>query len=309
VNEVLTYQWNLSERLSLINYLNIIGFACKSLWKKRFDIALLPRYDFDIYHATILIYLSGAHWRIGFSEKVNDRKWKINAGFDCMLSYAFNDTMLRHEVERGLDLLRYLKIDIKDDSLELWLEHEDESFADQLLTNYKLCNSENLIALSPSGGGSPLKQWPLENYVELGLWLQREHHARILVVGGIADMGIGRELASKLGPSAIDASGKTTLKQTAALLKRCCLFIGNDSGPMHIASAVGAPVVGIFGPSCPHRFMPWNNPRVIVREPVPCSPCITANHNDRCEQCIWPETYCLSRITLNHVKKAVHTIC
>lgn len=278
-------------------------FAARHLWRRRYDLAFLPRWDTDYYFATFLAYWSGARRRLGFSEAVTAKKRWANCGFDRLLTEAIFDKPLRHETDRPLLLLGEVGLE-KAGPQEIKIGEEDRSFAEALLRSEGIGPDEMLIGMGPSGGHSVLKQWPLENFARLGRQLQEEQGGRLLLFGGPDEAALGAALAEKIGPSAVNLAGRTSLKQSAALMTRCRVYVGNDSGPTHVAAAVGAPVVAIFGSSCPHRFHPGEN-TALVWHPLPCSPCRTINHEERCQVCIFDEPRCLTQITVDEVQQAV----
>jgi ADP-heptose:LPS heptosyltransferase len=306
VNEVLTYDWKVPKLLKpLHRHWRALCLARKSLWKRRFDLAILPRWDADDYHATFLVYFSGAPLRVGYSERVNPKKQEFNKGFDSLLTHVLVDNSLKHEVERNLDILSFMGCKIQEKHLELWLSEEDEIFAKDILMNHKY-GGEVLIAMG-IGAGIANRKWPLKLYIELGDWLIKEYNAKILIVGGSKEKELGLIFKQVVGSGVINVAGITTLRRTAALLKRCHLYIGNDSGPMHIAAAVGTPVVEL---SChpitgsideinsPFRFGPWGVKKIVIQPKEPLPPC-----EERC--IVYDKPHCILGITVDQVKQAV----
>ncbi len=95
----------------------------------------------------------------------------------------------------------------------------------------------------------------------------------MILFGSSGDSNIENEIKEKMRYKPFSLIGKTTLKSLAAWIKRCSLFITNDSGPMHIAAAVGTPIVAIFGSTDPFETSPLSDNYKIVRKPADCSPC------------------------------------
>ncbi|MBI3583570.1 MAG: glycosyltransferase family 9 protein [Nitrospinae bacterium] len=309
VNEVLTYDFNTQGCLwQLRRHCRALRLAWRHLWKHRFDIAILPRWDVDHYHGTFIVYFSGASWRVGYSENVIERKKKLNSGYDYLFTHVIDDKTVKHEVEHNMDLIRFLGGDVQNDRLEVWLGEEDKAFADSMLRRCGVKAGELVIGFGASGGNSSLKQWPASNFIELGRRLMIKYNSRILIVGSSGEESLGSEIEQELGSSVINAVGNITLRQMAALLKRCRLYVGNDSGPMHVASAVGIPVVAIFGSSCHHRFGPWGDRQTILWQALPCSPCFQSQHLDRCNSCIFDHPRCIFDITIEQVQRAVEDI-
>ena len=305
-NEVLTYEWKVKGRLgTLRRHLGAFCLAQKRLWRRRFDLAILPRWDADYYNGTFLAYFSGAPWRVGYSENVITHKKRWNTGFNRLLTHSLEDSNIKHEVEHNLDVIRLIGGEVHDSQLELWLSPEDDRFIDELLRDHRVISSDLLIGLVP-GAGAPKREWPISSFAELGLWLHKTYNAKVLLVGGPGEETLGEELQQRLSYSAINIIGQTTLRQTVALLKRCKLYIGNDVGPMHMAAAVGVPVVELschpkngrpLSPNSPLRFGPWRVEHTILQPKTPLWPCS--------EECIANQPHCILGITAEQVKEAL----
>jgi heptosyltransferase-2 len=122
-------------------------------------------------------------------------------------------------------------------------------------------------------GGRQVKQWPVERFVSVARSLADREGATIVLTGGPGDEGMLREARAAL-PSdrVIDISGAGLLT-VAAVFERCDLMITGDTGPMHVAAAVGLPIVAVFGPSDPRRYAPRGAHDRVVRIDLPCAPC------------------------------------
>lgn len=306
VNEVLTYDWEVNGRLGALRcHGRALQLAWRHLWKQRFDLAILPRWDTDYYYGTFVTYFSSAPWRVGYSENVTAGKRRLNYGFDCLLTHVVDDSTPKHEVEHNLDIIRLIGGEVHDSRLELWLSPEDEVFAREFLRDYGVISSDLLIGLAP-GAGAPKREWPISSFAELGLWLQKRYNVKLLLVGGPREEMLGEELQQRLSCSVINTIGQTTLRQTVALLKRCKLYIGNDAGPMHMAAAVGVPVVELschpengtpLSPNSPLRFRPWGVEHTVLQPEAPLYPCS--------EECISDRPHCILGITAEQLKEAI----
>ena len=134
VNEVLVYDWNVcGQKRNLIRHFRILKLALLRLWKRNFDLAILPRWDCDYYHSSFLAYLSGAKARVAYSEEVTTYKRMLNKGYDKLFTHVLTDNYLKHEVEHNLEVITFLRGNIDDDRLELWVDKEDERSAQALL--------------------------------------------------------------------------------------------------------------------------------------------------------------------------------
>jgi ADP-heptose:LPS heptosyltransferase len=125
-----------------------------------------------------------------------------------------------------------------------------------------------------SSGGRESKQWHLDRFAEVARTLARERNATVVLTGSPADRPLVDAVKRGLGAvRVIDAAGELDLVVLAALLAKLDLFVTGDTGPMHLAAAVGTPVVALFGPANPRRYGPLAEQRRVVRVDLPCSPC------------------------------------
>jgi lipopolysaccharide heptosyltransferase II len=276
-----------------------LSFARRHLWPARYDIALVPRWGEDVYDASILALLSGAPCRVGYSA----RRPTKNGAYDRFYTLAVDDRSVRHEVERNLHLLSELRTDVHDDALELWLSDEDERVASQALAS---TGAESLVALSP-GAGSPRRIWPIQRYVEVGYWFV-DRGARLVIVGGPGDESWGAELR-RIGGDVIDLTNRITIRETAAVLAHCSLFCGSDSGPMHLAAAVGVPIVEVschpvsgddLHPNSPKRFGPWGVPNRVVQPETPRDHCTAG--------CRFEVPHCILNVRVDSVLAAIESL-
>lgn len=151
---------------------------------------------------------------------------------------------------------------------------EDREFARLFLHAWGIEDGSPLIAIHPGGEGFGGKKcWRADGFAQVGLALAEEFGARILLLGGDSDQERSGYVCERIGRHAINGTGTTTLTQTAALVERCQLFIGNDSSPLHISASMGTPVVGIYGPSNPANFYPFGVRNVVIRAERHCAPC------------------------------------
>ena len=153
--------------------------------------------------------------------------------------------------------------------------HDDEREACDLLSDADA--PEAPIVLHP-GSGWPLKNWPARRWRRVAVELAHRWRTRPLVAGTAAERGLAREVAD--GTPALELAGRLSLGALAAVHGRARLVVTTDSGALHLAAAMGAPVVGLFGPGDPVLFAPLAPPdRVrVVRVGLPCSPCGTLEH-------------------------------
>ncbi len=148
------------------------------------------------------------------------------------------------------------------------------------------------------GATKPANRWLPERFGQLARALQRELELPICLTGGPGDRATAERAKEECRDTPLrDLAGQTTLRQLVALARRARLFIGCDTGPMHIAAAVGTPVIALFGPADPARTGPWGEGHRIVRVPPWCAPC----NRKTCNQ---PRHACMEDISVSLVLEA-----
>jgi len=309
VNEVLPFDPRYGGRFGRLGqHGKALTLARKYLWKRKFDLALLPRWDADYYESAFVAYFSGAPWRVGYAENVSKAKQRLNRGYDTLLTRAFDAPEVRHEVERSLDFLKRAGGSVREDRLELWLSAKDREGARTALVSRGVTQGETLVAIAP-GAAVPKRVWRLGRFIELGRALKQELGARILIVGANEDRAVAARLREEVGPSAIDLTGETTLRQTAALLEHTILVVANDSGPMHLGAAAGAAVLEIschptngnaLHDNSPMRFRPWCKEFEVLQPTEPAAPC-----TDGCE---WHEAHCILGVSVEMALNAARRL-
>ena len=268
---------------------------------------LLPRWGVDGVFATYLAYFTGASARVGFSEEVDEHKRRRNRGFDGLLTHALPFDGWQHDVAHTLTVLRALGVQPVGDSLELWPDAADQAFAERALADLRAgarpgCGP--MVAICPSGGHSALKQWPPARFAALADRLRAEFDAALVLVGAPGEEALGATVQRASAGVMRSLVGQTTLRQLAAVLRGCDLYVGNDAGPLHVAAAVGTPVVGVYGSSDPTRFGPWGGRAHVVWRPPPCAPAYRPDRPDRCPRCVLSEPICLTGISVDDVLDA-----
>jgi heptosyltransferase-3 len=204
----------------------------------------------------IVTLFSGARYRVGYRFK-----WRQYC-YTIVVKPRGGEV---HNTEFNLDALRAIDVPIVSNTIEFPLDAASEHFAGEFFTRQvqRQPGSDFIVALNP-GGGWYTKRWRIPQYARLGDALVNEYGAKVLLVWGPGEEKDVRELQSTMTQPSLPLP-ETTLKQLGAILRRCHLLVTNDSGPMHIAAAVGTPVVAIFGPTNPELQGPVGAGHEIVR--------------------------------------------
>ena len=239
------------------------GKLIRELRKERFTLSITSTGTNPV-KSGLLCFLSGIKFRSG--ENVGGK------GFFYNLRIPFDKD--RHEVESNIQLVQSLGIEVKDRSLFVQRSEEDRNFAGDLFTQHSL-KGKSVIGIHPGSGvhQAGFKRWPKERFSRLADQLIGDLEAEVILFGGADEVELADEIKKMMRSEPIVMSGKTSLAQTAALIEKCRLFISNDSGLLHVASAVNTPVIGIFGPTNPKRTGLYSDSSAVIRKELGCSPC------------------------------------
>jgi len=154
------------------------------------------------------------------------------------------------------------------------LTADDEEFAKGYLAGHGVEDSDLLICIHP-GAGAPVKLWRNEAWAQVADTLAKLYRAKVILTGSSEESPLCRAIAEQMTTQPIVAAGETSLGELAAILARCRLVIGVDSGPLHLAVALGTPTVHLFGPVDSRAFGPWGDParHIVVTSEMDCIPC------------------------------------
>jgi len=189
--------------------------------------------------------------------------------------------------------------------LKVWISDTEHAFAQAWLAERGLLSGKRLVGMH-TGGSSRGRSWRAARFVQLCRELRSRYDAEVLMVGGSEELPGALEIARQASGDPWVVAGQTTVGQLAALLSRCQLFIGGDSGPLHLAAAVGLRVVAIFGRSDPAWSGPVGEGHEIVRVELECSPCRGMPHSQWWRRC--RRYRCLDLISVEHVLQPVGRI-
>ena len=201
-----------------------------------------------------------------------------------------------------MDFLRYLGIEPKDKKLFIPVNSEADKWRQEFFKQEGISEGDKLLALSPAAS-CPSRIWPGERFAQVADRLAQKYGFKILVIVSAKDSKYANDLIKYMRSSAINLAGKTSITQLASLLRKCGLLISNDSGPVHLACAVGTPVISIFGRNQaglgPKRWGPVG-PRDKFLHKASCIECLAHN----CQK----EFACLKSITVDDVVSAADSI-
>ena len=280
-------------------------------WRaRRYDLAI--NLEGDI-RSHVLMSESGAAWCAGFGMAGGGPLLDDDVLFDPrshtavngvrLVRAAFGETPARQEwpVE-GLDAAVRLP------RAGLTIPPEAFQEADAMLRDVAARAPGRPLVGLHIGAGRAVKEWPAARTAEVGAWAIRERGAALVLTGTAVNRSAADEVRRLLpaGAPVLDTVGVASLLPLAALLTRLSLFVTPDTGPMHLAAALGTPLVALFGPSSPERWGPFSPNARVVRVDLPCSPCNRIrNPPARCQGCT-PD--CMDGVLVRQVADAAASL-
>ena len=261
----------------------IISFI-KKLRQRHYDLVI----DFHgLFKSSILVFLSRSKRKLGYDS------WQELSGL--FLNEKIFEEMDKHAVDRYLDFTRYLGGKAEQVRFLLPMNKEEERRAQILLDQYHLEDGK-FIAFNPVALWET-KLWDNKKFAHLADLINNELHMKIVFTG--TEKKSLEDITSFMTAESVNLGGETTLMNLAYIYKKARMVVTTDSGPMHLAAAVGTPVIAIFGPTDPSRTGPYGVGHTVIRSAEDCSPCFL-------KKC--PTKKCMENITPEQVFSAVKKI-
>jgi len=240
------------------------------LRRERFGTAVLLQNAFE---AAWIARRAGIHERIGYARDA--RAWLLTRA----VPVPQRGEIPAHESYYYLELLRragWLAYLPEVDEVKLKVSVAAAESAESALRKAGIRSRTHTvprIALAPGAAYGSAKCWPAERYASLAGRLIADFDADVIIFGAASERDVAQRIAGAMRHGVVNLAGETRIGELPALLAACDLFIGNDSGAMHVAAAVGLPVVAVFGPTDPGGTSPLAARLALVQEGVSCSPC------------------------------------
>ncbi len=269
------------------NLKNIHNFI-KELRDTHYDLII----DFQgLLKSGILVGLAGGTRKIGF-----DKGMQRNEGAHLFLNERIPAVnMDRHALERNLVLLRSLGISADEVEYRIPVGQSERAAAAELLWKHGVGTRRPLVALNPITRWET-KLWNCRNFAGLADCIIDELSACVVFTGSRNDRDAISSIIDEMKHRAANMAGETNLKELAALYEKCALAVTTDTGPMHLAAAVGTSVVALFGPTAPWRTGPYGSRHQVVRAEMKCSPCFK-------RKC--PTVKCMQQISVKQVMETI----
>ena len=262
--------------------------ACRELARiivqlrnEQFDLAVLFQNAFE---AAFLTSLGGVTYRVGYNTD----------GRGLLLTHKVERDraiLSAHQVEYFLGLIEAMGWEAEEKEPILYVSDEDALSAARLLSSKGVEDYHFVVGLNPGAAYGSAKRWPADRFAAVGDWASQRWNARIVLFGSFSEREIAAQVEKLMHADPINLCGETALGQAMALIKRCNIFVTNDSGLMHIAAAVNTPLVAVFGPTDPIQTSPFGGRARMVRHSVECSPCLkqVCPSDHRCMISVKPE--------------------
>ena len=278
LDEVITLDRNVANR-NISETRRVVA----ELRRRKFDLAI----DFQRkFRTSLLAYLSGAKYSVGYHQP---------CGALCVVRVP--DRVNKHAIDRNFDLLSAIGIQTDAKEMELFLADSNREYAKQVLADAHTDSRGPKIGLFP-GAGWKHREWSPERFAAIGDLAYEHFGAQTLIFGGPNEKDLVDKVAGYMVSSPVRLAGDLKIRQLAALIEKCDVFVTNDTGPMHISVAVKTPTVALFGPGNHIKFQPIGQAHTTIRHNVPCSPC--KQFTDRCK-----DNICMKLITVDEVWEAV----
>lgn len=262
------------------------------LRKRNYDLAVDIRGEFPL---AMLIWLSGARRRVG---------WDCGGG-GFLLTESPRWTPRRPEVESRLALLAELDIALPEGETERGprIDPPDAARRNLLRRLAEVAVPGKPLFAIHLGAGTSAKRWPIDSWRSLVARLIADQGVQVAVLGGEEDRQLGAALAADFAAADVsDWTGNLRLDETAALIEQADLFVGADSGPAHLAAAVGTPAVVLFsGTNDSRQWRPFGPHVAVVRHEVACSPC----HRT---ECFWADHPCMRGLSVPTVLSEIQRL-
>jgi heptosyltransferase-2 len=157
--------------------------------------------------------------------------------------------------------------------IRVGIQDSDAAAAEKMLRTAGIQEHETVVGINPGAFYGAAKRWFPDRYAAVADALAKRYDARIVIFGSSSDVRVAEEVAAKMVSCPVVLTGRTTLGELMALIKKCRLLITNDSGPMHLAAALDVPQLAIFGSTSEIATGPLSTRAVVIKHPVECSPC------------------------------------
>lgn len=276
----------------------IEGFRLlRNIRSRRFDIV----YDFTRNDRSSLISLcSGAGERVGF--RVDERRRLRDRIYTTQAFWSVEDHKRYHIVDLYLKLLEASHIPVTTRVVGMTVAPDDQKKAHALINKVVTRKQGELLVMVHPGARAASRLWPVENFAAVCDEIQSRYPAKVVLVASSKEQELVTLIGARVQTKVAIITDTVSIPVLAAMLKEADLFIGHDSGPIHIAAAVGTPVIVLFGAQKRSIWEPRGEHCVTLQAPMPCNPCAFP---DKCQPGDSDKMFCVRKISVAAVLAAV----
>jgi heptosyltransferase-2 len=276
--------WTEPRPTGLRDWIRLAG----TIRKNHFDLALLFPNSFE---SAAMIFLGGVRQRVGYAT--DGRTW--------LLTNSLRPSgARRHQIHYYLDLAGAVSADIVQPSIDIEASAEEKAQAATLLQAEGIARDRPYLVLNPGAAYGSAKRWGEDRFAQAGEQLASELDLDVVIVGLETERPVAEAIQQRMGRRVAVLNGKTSLETLIGVIAQSSLVLTNDSGPMHIAAALGIPTVAIFGATDDVVTGPCGPLARVVKEPVECSPCLL-------RECPIDHR-CMERVTVDAVCRAAREV-
>lgn len=290
-----SYIKDILDRISYID--SVVPYSKRSIFLKKaklvrklsynsFDLAVDLTCDYT-FEGALWTWLSRAKYRVGYNI------WKRGFLFNLPVKHEKGPV---HAIDEISDIVKSIGLETKDKTLKINPSNEARDTVKKFLREKGVKDRGLIIGIHP-GGYYPTQRWLSERFAEVADHLAEKHSAHIVLIGGSNEEGIINQIKIHMTHPSIVFLNQP-LGDLLALLQSCHLLICNNSGPLHMATALGTPTVSTMGPTIPERWWPQGEGHIVLRKDLPCMPC----NEGRCRL---KTLDCMKLITVENMIEAV----
>ncbi len=261
--------------------------AVMRLRQRRYDL-VLDLTDGD--RSAIMTRLVYARYRVGYNA---EHRWRGC----CYDQIIHGDPDKLHSVEYYLQAIKDIGLKVNVHAPTLVCASDDEQYAHELFVDHGIDREEQLVMIHP-GSRWEAKSWLPERFAAVADTIQVSRSTRVVFAGSEQERARVKYIQAQMSTTSVSIVGQTTVLQLAAVMKRCVLFLGNDNGPMHMAAALGLPVVALFGPTNPKIWGPWGKGHRVFFKDIDCRSCFLPG-------CHLGSQSCMAQISVDEVMDAI----
>lgn len=292
-----TYVKEILERIEYIDntvaYENGISFFQKAslvrkLSRSQFDLAVDLTCDYT-FEGALWTYLSGAAYRVGYST--------YGRGFLFNMAVKHERGSV-HVIDEILNIVNSINLDTQDKNLKISASKEALETTRQFLRERDVKDEDLLIGIH-AGGYYQTQRWLSERFADVADRLIKKYKARVILMGGSKEEGLINQIKKNMINEPLIFLNQP-IRNLLAIIQLCHLLVCNNSGPLHMATALGTSTVSTMGPTIPERWWPYGQGHVVIRKNLPCMPCNEGH-------CRLKTFDCMRLITVEEVFKAIES--